>query len=724
MKKEYNLNLSFIRFILCISVFLYHLNLLKGGYLAVCSFFVFVGYFTTKSLCEADSILKYYKKRIKKIYLPLLLVVFITISFIILFDITIFNMKPEINSILLGYNNFFQLSTNSDYFAKHIGSPFIHLWYISILLQIELIFPLIFLALKKVGKRINKFIPILIVTFLTIISTVYFYNSSISSNILNTYYNTFTRVFSFFFGVLTYVICSNYKRLIPIKNKSISIIMFLIYLIILSLLFIFVDAKSSYFTISMILTTIVTCRLIDYSEFLYEKRIQIKSVISNIVSNISYEIYLVQYPVIFFFIDIKLDTIIKIPLIIVITIVMSYLINLTVNILKKDKLIVLRILVSLIVIPLSIYGLYNYIIMKDYTKEMNDLKNKLNNNEKLMKEKQDEYLKKEAQDEKKLEEYIKSLEVDEKQLHNHVDNLKVVGVGDSILLDAIDTLYKVFPNGYFDGKVSRSTCAGAEVLKDIKNKGIKWDVLVFNLGTNDYPNDRCKNNIMAHAGDSKVFWLNTTHPDYSNCNSELEKYAKKHKNITILDWESVIKKHPEYLYVDYTHLRPKGFLPYANFIKEEIYNYYLDELNKKKDESINKYKSNQLDKVNFYGDELLINIYDDLDKEFMDSKIEATNDMGIKKLKEILKNDNRLSKKLVFVFNDNSGIKINDYIELSKIYKDHFIYIITKEDIKLTSKNITLIRVNLNKGDYLSDKIHLNAKGNKKIVDNIIKNIK
>ena len=165
--------------------------------------------------------------------------------------------------------------------------------------------------------------------------------------------------------------------------------------------------------------------------------------------------------------------------------------------------------------------------MKDDSKEIKDLKEKLSNNEMLMKQKQEEYLKRELEEEKKMDDYIKSLEVNEDELRNYVNNLRIVGVGDSVLLDAIDTLYKEFPNGYFDGKVSRSTCASVSVLSEIKSRGITWDVLVFNLGTNDYPTDKCKNELMAVAGDSLVFWLNTTHPDYDNCNEELEKYASK-----------------------------------------------------------------------------------------------------------------------------------------------------------------------------------------------------
>ncbi|MCI7240922.1 MAG: acetyltransferase, partial [Bacilli bacterium] len=70
-----------------------------------------------------------------KLYLLLIIVTFISVSVISLMpNILWLSLKPEVNSIILGYNNFWQIGVNLDYFARHIDSPFMHLWYISILL--------------------------------------------------------------------------------------------------------------------------------------------------------------------------------------------------------------------------------------------------------------------------------------------------------------------------------------------------------------------------------------------------------------------------------------------------------------------------------------------------------------------------------------------------------------------------------------------------------------
>ena len=196
-RQKYYKNLDLLRFLSCIAILLYHLNILKGGYLAVCTFFVLTSYLSCLSEFKKDkfSIKDYYLKRIVKLYIPLIIVVFSSLAVISLFpNISWFNLKPETTSVLLGYNNFWQLNANLDYFARHINSPFIHLWYIAILLQFDLVFPLIFVPLRKLGDKVSKSIPCIITALATTISTIYFYKMSLTQNMMVTYYDTFTRL--------------------------------------------------------------------------------------------------------------------------------------------------------------------------------------------------------------------------------------------------------------------------------------------------------------------------------------------------------------------------------------------------------------------------------------------------------------------------------------------------------------------------------------------------
>ena len=72
MKKYYR-DMDIIRVIACIAILLYHLDILKGGYLAVCTFFVLSGYLSCLSAFSKEKFLlkDYYINRLKNIYLPL-----------------------------------------------------------------------------------------------------------------------------------------------------------------------------------------------------------------------------------------------------------------------------------------------------------------------------------------------------------------------------------------------------------------------------------------------------------------------------------------------------------------------------------------------------------------------------------------------------------------------------------------------------------------------------
>ena len=106
-----------------------------------------------------------------------------------------------------------------------------------------------------------------------------------------------------------------------------------------------------------------------------------------------------------------------------------------------------------------VYGIYEYVVAVDYTKDINKLKNQLEQNEKLVKDNKDNYMVKLKEEEDNWQKKLQTLEEDESKLDEIVTNLPVVGIGDSVLLGAVNNLYNRFPNGYFDGKVSRG-CLG------------------------------------------------------------------------------------------------------------------------------------------------------------------------------------------------------------------------------------------------------------------------
>ena len=771
--KKYYKDIDFIRVLSCIAILLYHLNILKGGYLAVCTFFVLSGYLSCVSAFRKDklSLKEYYLNRLIKIYVPLLIVVFITIGIIsFLPSIKWLNLKPETTSVLLGYNNFWQLSANLDYFARHINSPFIHLWYIGILIQFDLVFPFIFIGLKKLGEKFKKQVPCIVVGSLVIIATLYFYKMSLTNNIMATYYSTFTRIFSLLFGVALGFIHSYYGLLIPkfkkrkkrkSKNKIIKIalnknniininlrnkknitisinkkkimtinrikdinrIVFYAYILILICLFIFVDAKSVLFPYSMIFVTIISCRLIDYGIINTKENLSTFDKIINFFSKVSYEVYLIQYPVIFLLQNVNIDNYIKIPLIIIITIALSYILNFIIDF-KNNKFKSLKNIMFSILLCFSLYGVYYFITAPDYSKEMKVLEKQLEQNQEVIKKRQEEYKLQLEQEQEDYEQLLNDLENGENNLEEIVSNLSIVGVGDSVMLGAVENLYNEFPNGYFDAQISRTAWVAHGILSSLKRNNMLGDIVVLNLGANGDCSFECKKEIIELCEDRSIFWLTVTNDKDVNVNSELFKLSDKYYNVHIIDWETISKGHNEYFFADGIHLTGAGRKVYTKAIYDSIYNVYLEDYKNKKEQLIIEHEEKQKNKISFYGNDILLNVYDSIQDDFKTAQFNINKQFDYESLKSEIEaaiaNDS-LTNKIVLSFDSLSGLSSSDYKKLIDLCLGKEIYVVAttqriyNELSKIENINIVNFYQEIqNNPEYLMvDGIHLTENGNK-----------
>lgn len=731
MKKYYK-HLNLIRFISCIAVLLYHLNILKGGFLAVCIFFVLTGYLDVISSFNKDnfSIKEYYKNKLKRLYIPLIVVVFITVFIVSLFpNILWLNLKREVTSSILSFNNFWQLSVNSDYFARHINSPFIHLWYISILMQLDLVFPIIFVLLKKIGNK-SKVVVTTFLILLSIISTIYFYNTSITSDIMTLYYNTFTRCFSYIYGITLGFIHIYYGNMIINKLKS-SIyknIFLYFYLIICIFLFIKVDALTNNCALFMIIISLISCRLIDYSTTITSYENTTIELFIKEISNISYEIYLIQYPIIYLFQYINISICLKYLLIFILIIGLSYMLN---YIFKKGKKNIIKYLFTLTIVILTLLGLYKYIIAKDYSKEMKNLENELEKNAEIVKKRQEEYALKEKEEEENFNAIIKDFDNALEKLKEMVTNISIIGVGDSVMLGAINNLYETFPNGYFDASISRTAWVLNGILDDLKEKNISGKVYLFNLGANGDCPEEIKIKIMGNCKDSKVFWVNVTNDSDVHVNDKLNEFKEKYDNLYIIDWNNISKDHPEYFLPDKIHLTEIGRSAYVDAIYQSIFEVYLGEFNLEKEKIIEEYENNKKKKITFYGNDILLNSYDYLKNDFKEDSFIIKGDYTFDSLKEdisIAIDNDKLNYNVVLAFDNSLIMSKEEYIELFNLLKDHNIYILNINNLnELEYDNVNILDYSneINNNDYLMvDKIHLTELGNMKLSEFIKEKLK
>jgi len=735
--KKYYKDLDLIRVVLCMGILLYHLNIFKGGYLAVCAFFVLSGYLSCKSLFNKKkiSLKEYYLNRLLKIYLPLLLVVFISIAVISSIpSINWLNLKPETTSVLFGYNNFWQLSANLDYFARHVNSPFIHLWYIAILLQFDLIFPFIFIGLKKLKEKTKKIVPLITISSLTFVFTLIFYIYSLKDNIMVTYYSSLTRVFSLLFGVTLGFIHEYYGKLIPnaIKDKKIKRIIFYSYIFISIVLFIFIKADSVLFPYMMILVTLISCRMIEYGILENKKKLSTFDKCIKWVSSISYEIYLVQYPVIFLLQYVNINWYLKIAVVIVSTVLISWLLNFITKF-KEQKNKILRYILGSIILIISLYGCFKYVVAEDHTEEMKALENQLAQNQEIIQNKQEEYKQKLEQEQTAYLESLANLENIESGLKEVVTNLSIVGVGDSVMLGAVTNLYKTFPNGYFDAQISRTAYVAHGILTNLKNNGMLGNPIVFNLGANGDCSLECKKQILELCEDRDIFWLTVTNDRDVNVNGELKQLANTYDNVHIIDWEEISKGHYEYFIADGIHLTPKGREVYTNTIYDSIYNTYLEKYTKQKEELMKEYEEKQKSKITFFGNDILLNVFDNIESDYVDNKFIIDKEFNFESIKIKLEeeiNNNSLNFNVVFAFDNVANLKEEDYKVLIEMCKDKKVYIL-KTDKQLLDLSSDIIIIDFsnelqNHKEYLmQDNIHLTVEGNKvlsKLLKETIKN--
>lgn len=115
-----------LRGVAIIAITLFHMfpSVFRGGYLGVVLFFVLTGFLLVvsakKKMNQKEfSLRDYYLARIKRIYPPLLVMVFTTLGiYFILAKDALYNMKMQVFSILAGFNNWWQISQSIDYFTR------------------------------------------------------------------------------------------------------------------------------------------------------------------------------------------------------------------------------------------------------------------------------------------------------------------------------------------------------------------------------------------------------------------------------------------------------------------------------------------------------------------------------------------------------------------------------------------------------------------------------
>ena len=160
----YRKDIDALKGLAILAVVLYHMGLLKSGYLGVDAFFVINGFLVVPSIIrriEADefSFFKFIEQRIFRL-LPLVVVasiVCLAIGALGMLPDDYENLAESVVASNLFSENILSAITTKDYWnAINDYKPLMHLWYVGILFEFYVTFPLIILLTRFVKKKIIK----------------------------------------------------------------------------------------------------------------------------------------------------------------------------------------------------------------------------------------------------------------------------------------------------------------------------------------------------------------------------------------------------------------------------------------------------------------------------------------------------------------------------------------------------------------------------------------
>lgn len=315
-------DINFLKTIAIIAVILFHMDLLKNGYLGVDIFLVVAGFLTTKSLVKKNNEEKFSYKdffcgkivRLMPVLLVGTLVTFLIALFVGMLPDDFENLSESIVASNVFSNNILSALTTKNYWdIVNSYKPLYHLWYLGILFEFYLIFPFIMRFIKKISKKDNYETNVKIVLSIIGILSLALYFIPAIPEYYKFYYLPF-RLFEFSIGGLCYCFYSKFKLNYKLKN----VIGICSRIILILMLTVFPSVING--SLNLILTVLLTGLII-----LLDNKFNVGSKLWDFISEKTYSFY-IWHQIIFAFYRCyvsDIDNVFSISITLLLTIIVS-----------------------------------------------------------------------------------------------------------------------------------------------------------------------------------------------------------------------------------------------------------------------------------------------------------------------------------------------------------------------------------------------------------------
>ena len=597
--------LDALRTLAIISRTLFHVfpETFPGGYIGVCLFLVITGfllaYGASRDLRKGTfSVRRYFLKRLKRLYPPLILVILLTAGlYHFLLPRVLEDSGKEIVSILLGFNNWWQLAMNADYFARVANAaPFTHMWFLGVEIEYVVLWPAILgLCVLLARRGVSGFLTLF---FLGVLSAgeMVFMSCEGMDAVSRMYYGTDTRAFACLFGGAM-GLCFAERAENPFGGRLLSLrydILFGLLLLPVLAAVLFLDGKDMLlYAGGMQLLSLVFVLML----FVVTDDTQFGALLENPIfqwiGEHSYEIFLWQYPVLYISQRKGWHHLAYGPALEILLIFLgAFLAKGLLDFLTKREMpladevsnrfwrVGKRCAISLTLVFVAAvmgFGLHD-ILAADFNPDHQPgykLKMELEQKQAELAKAQAEW---EAREARAVEELEKAKNA-RALLAARLRGAGVTMIGDSVMVGASPGIGKIMPEAYVDALSNRDVCGGFETAQKLKQEGKLGDIVVIALGTNGpllehepYASGM-QNMLQVLGNDRQIFWI-TVYCSYSEWmrmnNQYLAELERTRPNFHLIDWYPLAADNPEWLLPDGTHPSMEGVGQYAKLIHDTL----------------------------------------------------------------------------------------------------------------------------------------------------------